>query len=43
MYMAEVDLYKMLGCFRQDERAGRLPFGGWLIPEIGMSIMHVSV
>lgn len=27
----------------KDEKAGRLQFGGWLIPEIGLSIMHVSV
>lgn len=41
--MAEVDFSKMLSYSRQDERAGRLQFGGWLIPEIGLSIMHVSV
>lgn len=41
--MAKRDFYKMLSYSRQDERAGRLRFGGWLIPEIGLSIMHVSV
>lgn len=32
-----------LSYFGQYERAGRLQFDGWLIPEIGLSIMHVSV
>lgn len=41
--MAEIVFYKMLRYSRQDERAGRLQFGGWLIPEIGLSIMHVTV
>lgn len=35
--------HKRLSHPRRDERAGRLQFGGWLIPEIGLSIMHVSV
>lgn len=41
--MAGIEFYKILNYSRQDERAGRLQFGGWLIPEIGLSIMHVSV
>lgn len=42
-YKAERYFLKVLSYSRQDERTGRLQFGGWLIPEIGLSIMHVSV